>query len=203
MPTGTSEIPSGSGRRWLAGGAVALVVLGLIGGMLALHHAGGAKAARVTATTPPDAVHLVVMHYHNYTTVPDSRTGCPADTKCYSTALIPASATAYDHTFTDAATAQRLQADLNAPTIKGATLPDSCKAATFDFVTYDFVFTASGQTVEHVVMRVACDAFGLRTGYPPDLTLGAERGITPGILDVLNTTYALIPPGGTGMTKLP
>lgn len=191
-------------RNILAPLAALIVVVALVGVILALHAgAGNTRAAGVTATTPPDAVHVVVTRDQSISTVIDPSAGCPAGVTCGTGVNKPSHSTAYDHTFTDAATARRIQAELNAPMLKGATLPDSCKTAAFDLVTYDFTFMAGGQTVEHVVMRVACDSFGLRTGYAPDLTLGAERGMTSGILDVLNTTYALLPPSGTGMTKLP
>ena len=190
--------------RLLAPLAALAVVVALAGVIFALHAGtGSTRAAGVTATTPPDAVRVVVTRDVDHSTVPSTSADCPAGMACYTVTNTPSHSTVYDHTFTDAATAQRLQADLNAPSLASARTPASCKLAAFDLVTYDFTFTAGGQLVEHVVMRVACDDFGLRTGYAPDFTLGTERGMTSGILDVLSTTVAVTPAIATGLTKLP
>lgn len=192
----TTQSRQGRGAaRWLAGGAVALVVLGLVGVILALHNAGGAKAAGVTATTPPDAVHVVVTEDATTISTVPVTTGCPTGYTCGTDGPVQrVHETAYDKTITDAATVQRLQRDLNAPASRPGTLPDSCKAAALDLVTYDFTFTAGGQTVEHVVMRTACNSFGIRAGYAPDLTLGTERdGDIVSVYDVMGITITRVP----------
>lgn len=191
--------------RLLAPLAVLVVVVALMGVIFALRAGSGSTraAAGVMATTPPDAVHVVVTHLTSYSTVPDPRSDCPANTTCITTAMTPSTSIVYDHTFTDAATVQRLQADLNAPSVASAKLPDTSVRCTYDVVTYDFTFTAGRQTVEKATMRAACDAFDLRTGFAPDLTLGADRAITPGVIDVLNTTYGRIPASSPGLSKLP
>ncbi len=188
--------------RAVASGTALLVVLGLAGVIFTLH--AGSASAGVTATTPPDAVHVVVTHYQGYSTVPDPNASCPTGTTCYTTNMTPTTTTVYDQTFTDAATAQRLQADLNAPSAANATLPGASGRCGLTSLTYDSTFTASGQAVEHVVMRVTCDGFGLRTGYAPNLTLSTERASNgAGLIDVLNTTYSHIPAdGGTDLSNV-
>lgn len=191
-------------RNIFASLAALAVVLGLAGVILALHAgASGTRAAGVTATTPPDAVHVVVTFSQGYTTVPDpNNPNCPANSTCIKEVMTPTSSTPYDHTFTDAVTVQRLQADLNAPATAGVFLPGTSGRCGSQLATYDFTFTAGGQKVEHVVMRVDCVAFGVRTGYTPDLTLGAEQGRNgASLIDVLNTTYSHIPhDGGSNLT---
>lgn len=208
----TTQSRQGRGAaRWLAGGAAALVVLGLVVVMLALHNAGGAKAAGVTATTPPDAVHVaVVRDALTISTVPVT-TGCPAGYICGTDGPIQDThATVYDRTFADAATVRRLQTDLNGPNTHGgygvggvpmcgADRESAVHNSSF-VLTYDIMFTARGQAVEHVVISVRCGGVGMRQGYAPTLALGAEQGAPDAILDVLTTTYSDLPhdpiPGG-------
>src|SRR5690348_15898891 len=189
---------SGAMRRWLAGGAALLVVLGLVGVTLALHTAGAPRTAarQVTASTPPDTVHVVVTMETGRELVPDpNATNCPANTKCLTTAAADIRATPYDHTFTDAATVQRLQDDLNGPSYPadGAGKLPTCGAAgspeallySGSVQTDDFTFTAGGQTVERVVISFRCCSVGVRSGFSPDLTLGAERGWLVNLNDII------------------
>jgi hypothetical protein len=167
-----------------------LVVLGVV--VLALGACGASPA--VTASTPPDTVHLVV------TRLP--RDGTP-------------STTVYDHTYTDAATARQIADVLNAAPDKSAvtTLP-WCGAdgsnvtpefASFPWFMYRFTLSANGgQTVERVDESVRCGGVGIRRGFAPAPdTLGVEVG--PNI-DMMREEGALVsylpprsdqPPPGT------
>ncbi|HST89628.1 MAG TPA: hypothetical protein VLJ14_14735 [Ktedonobacterales bacterium] len=192
--------------RYIAGGAVALVVLALVGVVFTLHTAAGAPRAaavrRVKATTPPDAVHVVVTTETGHALVPDpNATNCPANTTCLTSAAVDTKDTPYDHTFTDAATVQRLQDDLNGPSDPASKLPTCGAAGSPEALLYsasvqtdDFTFTAGGQTVEHVVISLRCGELGVRSGFAPDLTLGAERGWLVNLNDVLTLTYPHMPP---------
>lgn len=202
-----------------AGGAAVLIVLALVGVMFALHNAAGGApraAGRVTAATPPDAVHVIVTTETGHALVPDQNDpNCPAGSTCLTTTTTDVTATPYDQTITNAVTVQRLQDDLNGPSYPadGAGKLPTCGADgspeallySASVQTDDFTFTAGGQTVEHVVLSFRCGTVGVRSGFAPDLMLGAERGWLVNLNDILALTYPHMPPadGGTGMIGTP
>src|SRR5579859_6409884 len=106
-----TDTPSGGNlRRWLAAGAALLAVLGLAGVTFALHNDGSPRDAGVTASTPPDAVHVVVTRDATTISTVPVTTGCPAGYTCGTDGPIQrVHETPYDKTITDAATARRLQ----------------------------------------------------------------------------------------------
>lgn len=172
-------------RRWLAGSAALLVVLGLVGVTLALH-GGIGQAAGVIASTPPDTAQVMVTESKGYTFLQGRREVIVTD---------PAPVVVHQQTITDMTTVRQLQGWLNEQADAFTALPtcaaDAPNASTLDGAayTYTVTFTVRGVTVERVDVLMRCFGTAIQRGYAPSLTLSNEVGAGPNVYRIIPLTY--------------